>query len=99
MLLSPGTVISAPYWAEHGAIAVAHVSNVVIGVASYMKLGRNEDPTFTIKAMTVRTQWPGATVNDTLLQITERTELDDQYPSHGGHVNLRQGHENLLSLV
>ena len=26
---------------------------VIIGVASYMKLGRNEDPTFTIKAMTV----------------------------------------------
>ena len=47
---------------------------VVIGVASYMKLGRNEDPIFTIKAMTVRTQWPGATVNDTLLQITERIE-------------------------
>ena len=47
---------------------------VVIGVASYMKLGRNEDPTFTIKAMTVRTQWPGATLSDTLLQITERIE-------------------------
>jgi multidrug efflux pump len=47
---------------------------VVIGVASYMKLGRNEDPTFTIKAMTVRTQWPGATLEDTLLQITERIE-------------------------
>ena len=44
---------------------------VVIGVASYMKLGRNEDPTFTIKAMTVRTQWPGATLNDTLLQISK----------------------------
>jgi len=47
---------------------------VIIGVASYMKLGRNEDPTFTIKAMTVRTQWPGATLQDTLLQITERIE-------------------------
>ena len=47
---------------------------VIIGVASYMKLGRNEDPTFTIKAMTVRTQWPGATLEDTLLQITERIE-------------------------
>ena len=34
---------------------------VIIGVASYMKLGRNEDPTFTIKTMTVTTQWPGAT--------------------------------------
>jgi multidrug efflux pump subunit AcrB len=47
---------------------------VVIGVFSYMKLGRNEDPTFTIKAMTVRTLWPGATLNDTMLQITERIE-------------------------
>ncbi len=47
---------------------------VIIGVASYMKLGRNEDPTFTIKAMTVRTEWPGATLDDTLLQITERIE-------------------------
>jgi multidrug efflux pump subunit AcrB len=47
---------------------------VIIGVASYMKLGRNEDPTFTIKAMTVRIQWPGATLEDTLLQITERIE-------------------------
>jgi len=32
---------------------------VVIGVASYMKLKRDEDPTFTIKAMTVRAEWPG----------------------------------------
>jgi multidrug efflux pump len=47
---------------------------VVIGVVSYMKLGRNEDPTFTIKAMTVTTLWPGATLEDTLLQITERVE-------------------------
>jgi multidrug efflux pump subunit AcrB len=47
---------------------------VVIGVVSYMKLGRNEDPTFTIKAMTVTAQWPGATLEDTLSQITERIE-------------------------
>jgi multidrug efflux pump len=47
---------------------------VIIGVASYMKLGRNEDPTFTIKTMTVTAQWPGATLEDTLLQITERIE-------------------------
>src|SRR5262249_57383204 len=47
---------------------------VIIVVASYMKLGRNEDPTFTIKAMTVRVLWPGATLDDTLQQITERVE-------------------------
>ena len=43
---------------------------VVIGVWSYMRLGRNEDPTFTIKAMVVQTRWPGSTLDDTVLQIT-----------------------------
>ncbi len=47
---------------------------VVIGIASYLRLGRNEDPTFTIKTMTVHTEWPGATLEDTQLQITERIE-------------------------
>ena len=47
---------------------------VVIGIASYMRLGRNEDPTFTIKTMVVQAQWPGATLEDTLLQVTERIE-------------------------
>jgi multidrug efflux pump subunit AcrB len=47
---------------------------VVLGVASYLRLGRNEDPTFTIKTMVVQAQWPGATLHDTLLQVTERLE-------------------------
>ena len=47
---------------------------VVVGIASYLRLGRNEDPTFTIKTMVVQTRWPGATLDDTVLQITERIE-------------------------
>src|SRR4051794_41182616 len=47
---------------------------VVLGVHSYLRLGRNEDPTFTIKAMVVQAQWPGATLEDTVLQVTERIE-------------------------
>ena len=35
---------------------------VVLGIASYLRLGRNEDPTFTIKTMVVQAQWPGATL-------------------------------------
>src|SRR5690348_13898287 len=62
--------------------AIAHRSIVyflmlailVMGIASYLRLGRNEDPTFTIKTMVVQAQWPGATLEDTLLQITERIE-------------------------
>ena len=55
---------------------------VVIGIASYMQLGRNEDPTFTIKTMVVNAQWPGATLDDTLLQVTERIERKLQETPH-----------------
>ena len=54
----------------------------VIGIGSYMRLGRNEDPTFTIKTMVVQTQWPGATLDDTLLQVTERIERKLQETPH-----------------
>ena len=47
-----------------------------------MRLGRNEDPTFTIKTMVVQTQWPGATLDDTLLQVTERIERKLQETPH-----------------
>src|SRR3984893_127538 len=47
---------------------------VVAGVFSYLRLGRNEDPDFTVKTMVVQAQWPGATVGDTLEQITDRIE-------------------------
>ena len=39
---------------------------VVAGVGSYLRLGRSEDPDFTVKTMVVQVGWPGATVGDTL---------------------------------
>ncbi len=47
---------------------------VVAGVGSYLRLGRSEDPDFTVKTMVVQVGWPGATVGDTLEQITDRLE-------------------------
>jgi multidrug efflux pump len=44
------------------------------GLASYHRLGRNEDPAFTFRTMVVQAAWPGATLDDTLLQVTERLE-------------------------
>jgi multidrug efflux pump subunit AcrB len=55
---------------------------VIVGVVSYLRLGRNEDPTFTIKTMVVQAQWPGATLEDTLLQVTERIERKLQETPH-----------------
>jgi multidrug efflux pump subunit AcrB len=50
---------------------------IVAGVFSYQKLGREEDPSFTIKTMVVQATWPGATIDDTAQQITDR--IDDLY--------------------
>lgn len=44
------------------------------GAYAYDKLGREEDPPFTIKTMVVKTLWPGATATDTVQQVTERIE-------------------------
>ena len=46
----------------------------VVGVFSYFNLGREEDPNFTIKTMVVVAQWPGASVDETLNQVTNRIE-------------------------
>ncbi|WP_312934392.1 efflux RND transporter permease subunit [Pseudomonas sp.] len=47
---------------------------LLMGVFSYFNLGREEDPSFTIKTMVIQTRWPGATQDETLYQVTDRIE-------------------------
>jgi multidrug efflux pump subunit AcrB len=47
---------------------------VVAGVASYLNLGREEDPSFTIKTMIIQANWPGASVTEQARQVTDRIE-------------------------
>jgi multidrug efflux pump subunit AcrB len=47
---------------------------LVAGAFAFVKLGRNEDPAFTFRTMVVSAVWPGATVEETILQVTERLE-------------------------
>ncbi len=47
---------------------------LVTGVASFYQLGRAEDPPFTFRTMVVRAIWPGATLDETIRQVTERLE-------------------------
>jgi multidrug efflux pump subunit AcrB len=47
---------------------------LIAGVMSYRGLGREEDPAFTIKTMVIQAQWPGAAVEATINQITDRIE-------------------------
>src|SRR5687768_10221255 len=44
------------------------------GLYAYGKLGRDEDPPFTIKVMIVRALWPGADAEQTAKQVTDRME-------------------------
>lgn len=44
------------------------------GVLSFFKLGRGEDPAFTIKVMTVVSVWPGATAQEMQDQVAEKIE-------------------------
>lgn len=44
------------------------------GIISYNKLGRMEDPDFTIKQMVVTVAWPGATAHQIEEQVTEKIE-------------------------
>ncbi|SYX93186.1 Multidrug resistance protein MdtB [Pseudomonas reidholzensis] len=47
---------------------------LLMGVFSYFNLGREEDPSFTIKTMVIQSRWPGATQDETLYQVTDRIE-------------------------
>ena len=46
----------------------------VVGTLSFFKLGRAEDPPFTVKQMTVITAWPGATAQEMQDQVAEPLE-------------------------
>jgi multidrug efflux pump subunit AcrB len=71
-------------WAlKHRSITVyLMIIAVLAGLASYYRLGRSEDPSFIIKTMVVQASWPGATVEETMKQVTERLERTLQETPH-----------------
>ncbi|MDP9812320.1 multidrug efflux pump subunit AcrB [Rhizobium tibeticum] len=44
------------------------------GAFAYLGLGREEDPSFTIKTMVIQAQWPGASAEEVTQQVTDRIE-------------------------
>jgi multidrug efflux pump subunit AcrB len=50
------------------------VAIILAGTLAFLKLGRAEDPSFTIKIMTVVTAWPGATAQEMQDQVAEPLE-------------------------
>lgn len=55
------------------------IVSMLAGTVSYTRLGREEDPAFTIKVMVITAYLPGATIDETLNQVTTRieTKLED----------------------
>ncbi|MGV8939247.1 MAG: efflux RND transporter permease subunit [Allorhizobium sp.] len=47
---------------------------ILAGTFSYLNLGREEDPAFTIKTMVIRAAWPGASAEEVTRQVTDRIE-------------------------
>lgn len=52
------------------------------GIFSYMKLGRMEDPTYTVRKMVVTVAWPGATAQQMEEQVTDKLEKKLQDTPH-----------------
>ena len=50
------------------------IAFMAAGLFSYLQLGREEDPAFTIKTMVIQAQWPGASAAETTRQVTDRIE-------------------------
>src|SRR5438034_5491691 len=50
------------------------VALLLCGVLSYGRLGQDEDPPFTFRAMVVRANWPGATALQMAEQVTDKLE-------------------------
>jgi multidrug efflux pump subunit AcrB len=71
-------------WAlEHRSFVVyLMIASVLAGLSSFYSLGRDEDPAFVIKTMVVQAAWPGATIDDTKQQVTERIERALQETPH-----------------
>jgi multidrug efflux pump subunit AcrB len=70
------TGLNLSAWAlrHRSLVLYAMIAVTLAGVMSYVRLGRNEDPAFTFRAMVVEAAWPGATLADTLDQVTDRLE-------------------------
>lgn len=64
--------INLAEWAiRHRQIVYFFIISIIIGgIFSYFRLGRSEDPNFTIREMVIGAAWPGATAEQITEQVT-----------------------------
>lgn len=60
---------------KHRAVTLFLIIAILAaGIFSFGKLGRAEDPLFTVKVMTITAAWPGATAQEMQEQVADRLE-------------------------
>jgi len=69
-----GFNLSAWALGQQSLVVFLMLATLAGGGWSYLNLGRNEDPPFTIKTMVVSATWPGATTSDTVNLLTDKIE-------------------------
>src|SRR5258707_15627585 len=60
---------------------------IIAGAFAYFKLGRAEDPSFTVKVFTVTAAWPGATAQEMQDLVAEPLEKRMQELTYYDHVD------------
>ncbi|HCN72111.1 MAG TPA: MFS transporter [Pusillimonas sp.] len=70
---------------------------VVAGIYAFLSLGRAEDPPFTVRALVVSANWPGATPQEMQEQVANRLEKRIQEVAHLHEIEttVRPGQVNL----
>ena len=83
-------------WAiRHRQIIYFFIISIIIGgVFSYFRLGRSEDPNFTIREMVVAAAWPGATAE----QITDQVTYPLERKLQEAEQKQKQAEEELLKI-
>ncbi len=76
-------------WAlRHRSLTLfAMLALAAAGAMAYLKLGRAEDPAFTVKQMVVMADWPGATADEMSREVTDRIERKLEDLEHLDHLD------------
>ena len=97
----PGFNLSA--WAVGHRALVGFMIALIFatGALSYSRLGRGEDPTFTVKLMVVSAAWPGASAAETQAQLADPIERKLQDMPYLDHIDTfsRPGAAALLVIL
>jgi len=87
---------------RHGTLlACTMLVSLVLGTLAYFKLGRAEDPSLTIKVMTIEIGWPGATTREMEQQVVEKIQRTLQEVPHFDYVQsyVQPGHAMIFLVL